>query len=107
MEEEKKKEVAKSKPSGFAKGFLLGANKPKPKKESKEPVVEDLSHIKAKPKEDSLKLAEIEAMKKEVLEKQNQWMTPELMKAVWENEKLRTAMQDPIFLQVFYRCAHQ
>ena len=92
MEPKKPKEAPKS---GMAKGFLLGAQKPKPKDQ-----IEDLSHIKAKPKEDALKLAEIEAIKKEVQEKQDQWMTPELLKVVWENEKLRGAMNDPVFLQV-------
>jgi len=38
-------------------------------------------------------------MKKEVLETQNQWLTPELFKKITGNEKLRNAMKDPIFLQ--------
>lgn len=89
--EEKKEKPKKS--SGLAKGFFLGPRK-------KEPKVEDLSHIKARPKEDALKLAEIEAMKREVAETQSQWLTPELLKQIAGSEKLRRAMQDPIFLQV-------
>ncbi len=85
------------KTTGFAKGFLLGSSKKQaaPKAAS----VEDLSYIKAKPKEDSLRLAEIEAMKKEVTDKQSEWMTPDLLKTMWENEKVRAAMSDPVFLQ--------
>ena len=95
-----KPQDAQKKSSGFAKGFLLGSNKGAKKQKKEEPEIEDLSHIKAKPKEDSLKLAEIEAMKKQVLETQSSWLTPELLKKMGASEKIRKALNDPIFLQV-------
>ncbi len=56
-------------------GFLLGnpAQKPKPQKKA-----EDLTHIKAKPKEEQLKLSEVqEAMSSTLVKNKDEWLTPE------------------------------
>jgi len=41
-------------------------------------------------------------MKKDVIQKQEQWMTPELLKEMFANPNIKKAMSDPIFMQVFY-----
>lgn len=73
-------------------GFLSGGpSKPKPVKKA-----EDLTHIKAKPKEETLKLTEVQdAMSSTLLKNKDEWLTPEFFTKLAQNPTLLKAFQQP------------
>jgi len=99
----KEDEIKKSeKPVAFAgikKGFFSEPSEPKSKPKAKEEMVT----IKANPnKQDSKVIPEVqEAMKlgESILDKKDQWLTPDLLKMLTENPNLAKLFANPEYLQ--------
>lgn len=71
-------------------GFLSGGNKPKPKQQQ-QPKIEDVTHVKAKPKTEQFKIEEVqEAMKLKqgLMDNKNEWMNAEFMAKLAKSPKL-------------------
>jgi hypothetical protein len=58
--------------------------------------LEDLTHVKAVPKNETLKIEEVQsAMTDNVIKTKDQWLTPELMQKLLAKPQLLAALQDP------------
>ena len=80
-------------------GFLN--QKPRAQVPKQKPL-EDLTHIKAKPKEEQLKINEVqEAMTSTLLKKKDEWLTPEFFNKLAGNPKLLQAFQNPQYMAAF------
>ncbi|CDW86300.1 UNKNOWN [Stylonychia lemnae] len=89
---------------GMKGGFLLGGNsKPtqsqqRPQAQIQKPA-EDLTHIKAKPKDDQLKLQEVqEAMSSTLLKKKDEWMNADFFQKLQQNPLLLKAFTNPQYM---------
>ena len=80
-------------------GFLNGGGAKKPAAQSKPtqpPKTEDLTHIKAKSKEDQLKFSEVQdAMSTKLLENKDEWLNQEFFTKLAQNPRLMQAFTDP------------
>lgn len=77
-------------------GFLLGG--PSKPKQQQQPVkkAEDLTHIKAKPKDETLKLGEVQdAMQSTILKNKDEWLNQDFFTKLASNPKLFKAFTDP------------
>ena len=91
---------------GLKGGFLLGggakktaASKPAQKQK---PKIEDMTHVKAKPKEDQLKFDEVQNAMKTGLEKnKDEWLNQDLMAKIAQSPRLMAAFQNPQYMQAF------
>ena len=86
--------------SGLKGGFLLGPQK----KTQKQPVkqAEDLTHIKAKPKDEQLKFEEVQsAMSGQLLKNKDEWLNQDFFTKLASNPKLMRAFQDPRYTAIF------
>jgi len=111
--EETKVEVVVEKPkaekadgggfSGFKKGFL--SSQPEPKKAKPVEKKDDIVTLTApKTKTDSKVMPEVQqAMKlnESLLEKKDQWLTPDLLKRITENPNLAKLFTNPEYMQAF------
>lgn len=99
IKEEKPKAPAKKSNNfgGFSAGFLNAKPQPKKKAAPAKPQQEDLTHLKAKAKDENLKFQEVqEAMNNsDFMKQKDKWMTPELFARLAQNPKLAKAFSDP------------
>lgn len=83
---------------GLQGGFLNRKPQPKPAAQQQQPVkpAEDLTHIKAKPKEEQLKFSEVqEAMATKLNQNKEEWLNEEFFAKMAKNPKLLKAFTDP------------
>ena len=82
-------------------GFLSGGNS-RPKAQQPVKKTEDLTHIKAKPKDETLKINEVQdAMTSTLLKNKNEWLTPDFMTKLASNPMLIKAFSNPQYMQAF------
>jgi hypothetical protein len=85
------KPAAKGGSFGLKGGFLLGGGQKKA-----QPKVEDVTHVKAKSKDESLKIDEVQsAMKSNLEATKEQWINAELFEKIKKSPKLMAAFADP------------
>ena len=78
-------------------GFLNSgpAKKPAPKQA---PKVEDMTHVKAQPKSETLKMPEVQqAMAETLVKEKDSWLTPDFMQKLQSKPHLIAAFQNPQF----------
>ena len=78
---------------GLKRGFLSsGPAKKKPAAAAAKPVVEDHTHVKAAPKDESLRFDEVQNNLKTNLEStKDEWMTPGFMEKIMQSPRLLAA----------------
>ena len=65
------------------------------------PVIEDLTHVKAKDPSEHLRFEEVQNNLKTNLEAtKNQWLTPNFMEKLMRSPRLMAAFQDPATMQI-------
>ena len=76
-------------------GFLLGGGakkKPAAKPQPQQPKIEDMTHIKAKPKDANLQFDDVQNAMKTGLEKnKDQWLNEDLMSRIAKSPRLMAA----------------
>lgn len=86
-------------------GFLLGGGakkKPAAKPQTQQPKVEDMTHIKAKPKDENLRFDDVQSAMKTGLEKnKDQWLNEDLMSRIAKSPRLMAAFQNPEYMKAF------
>lgn len=82
---------------GFAAGFLNAP--PKKKKTKADPKVEDITYVKAKPKEETKENLKFKEVQDALNDKKDEWWTPDLLSKILKNETLRKAFTSPEYKQ--------